>query len=109
MTRLSTDFWVAAYLARLEAIGVPAHLISKGDATAGAVIVKVATMDGQASAYARETGPDGDRIWATLAEPGPEADVDERLKRQLGFDPDLWIIEVEDPKGRSLLEEDGLR
>ncbi|MDG1212059.1 MAG: DUF1491 family protein [Paracoccaceae bacterium] len=108
MIRLSTDFWVAAYLARLDAIGVPAHLVSKGDATAGAVIVKVATMDGQASAFARETGPDGGRIWAPLAELGPEADVDEKLERQLRFDPDLWIIEVEDPKGRSLLDEDGL-
>lgn len=108
MSRLSTDLWVAAYLARLEAIGVPAHLMAKGDATAGAVIVKVATMDGQASAFARETGPDGRRIWASLADAGPEAEVDEKLKRQLGFDPDLWIIEVEDPKGRSLLDEDGL-
>lgn len=108
MSRLCTDFWVAAYLARLEAIGVPAHLMAKGDATAGAVIVKVATMDGQASAFARETGPDGRRIWAALAAVGPEAEVDERLKRQLSFDPDLWIIEIEDPKGRSLLDEDGL-
>lgn len=108
MSRLSTDFWVAAYLARLDAIGVPAHLMAKGDATAGAVIVKVATLDGQASAYARETGLDGKRIWAELAAPGPEAEVDERLKRQLSFDPDLWIIEVEDPKGRSLLDEEGL-
>lgn len=108
MIRLSTDFWVAAYLARLDAIGVPAHLIAKGDATAGAVIVKVATMDGNASAFARETGPDGQRVWALLADVGPEADVDEKLKRQLGFDPDLWVIEVEDPKGRSLLDEDGL-
>ncbi len=108
MSRLSTDFWVAAYLARLEAIGVPAHLMAKGDATAGAVIVKVATMDGQASAFARETGMDGKRIWAELAAAGPEAAVDEKLKRQLSFDPDLWIIEVEDPKGRSLLDEDGL-
>lgn len=108
MSRLSTDFWVAAYLARLEAIGIPAHLMAKGDAIAGAVIVKVATMDGQASAFARETGPDGKRIWALLAASGPEAAVDEKLKRQMGFDPDLWIIEVEDPKGRSLLDEDGL-
>lgn len=108
MSRLSTDFWVAAYLARLDAIGVPAHLMAKGDATAGAVIVKVATMDGLASAFARETGMDGKRIWAPLASAGSEAEVDEKLKRQLSFDPDLWIIEIEDPKGRSLLDEDGL-
>ncbi len=87
---------------------MPAHLMARGDATAGAVIVKVATMDGLASAFARETGPNGDRIWAPLAVAGPEAEVDETLRRQLGFDSDLWIIEVEDPKGRSLLDDDSL-
>ncbi len=108
MTRLSTDFWVFAYMARLDAIGVPAHLVAKGDATSGAVIVKVATMDGLASAHSRVMGPDGERVWAPLVEPSPEAQVDAALDRQRGFDPDLWIVEVEDPKGRSLLGDEGL-
>ena len=108
MIRLSTDFWVAAYLARLDAMGIPAHIVAKGDAEAGAVIVKVATMDGNASAYARVTGPDGERKWDELVGAGPEGDTDAALTRQRSFDPDLWIIEVEDPKGRSLLEDEGL-
>lgn len=106
--RLATGFWVAAYLSRLEAAGIPAFLVSKGDKTAGAVAVKVATMDGRASVFTRAYGPEGDRIWAALAEAAPESEADEALSRQRRFDPDLWIIEIEDPKGRSLLDEEGL-
>lgn len=107
--RLATGLWVSAYLARLEAAAIPAYLSAKGDATAGAVAVKLATMDGQASVFMRAYGPDGDRIWSPLAEAAPEAEADEALARQRRFDPDLWIVEIEDPKGRTLLDEEGLR
>ncbi|QIE57498.1 DUF1491 family protein [Pikeienuella piscinae] len=106
--RLTAEFWVAAYLARLERAAIPAYLAAKGDPTAGAVIVKVATMDGRASAFTRAYGPEGDRVWTPLAEAAPEPDVDAVLARQRNFDPDLWIVEIEDPKGRTLLAEEGL-
>jgi hypothetical protein len=40
---------------------------------------------------------------------GDEAAVDASIARQRGFDRDLWVIEIEDRAGRSLLDEDGLR
>ena len=46
---------------------------------------------------------------AKLAEEGIEAEVDALLQRQRGRDPDLWIIEVEDRQGRTLLDQDGLK
>lgn len=49
----------------------------------------------------------GARVWEVLSE-GAEADVDAAITRQRGFDPDLWVIEVEDRAGRHLLGEDGL-
>ena len=30
------------------------------------------------------------------------------IQRQRGFDPDLWVVEVEDTAGRHLLDEPGL-
>ncbi|MDA7459313.1 DUF1491 family protein, partial [Planktomarina temperata] len=39
---------------------------------------------------------------------GDEADLDRAVARQRGFDPDLWVIEVEDRLGRHLLDEPGL-
>ena len=39
--RLTADFWVHAYLTRLRLHDIPAFVVAKGDATAGAVMVKV--------------------------------------------------------------------
>jgi len=106
--RLTAGFWVAAYLARLRLADIPAFVTARGDEGAGAVIVKVNTLDGRARAWHRSFDlATGSRVWATLAE-GAEAEVDAALARQRGYDPDLWLIEVEDRQGRSLLDEPGL-
>lgn len=109
MARLTTRFWVDAYLARLSFVNIPAYVVAHGDDTAGAVLVKLATLDGRAQAFTR--GFDlmsGERKWTELAS-GAEPEVDASIAKQRGFDPDLWVIEVEDRDGRHLLDEDGLR
>jgi len=107
MARLTAEFWVQAYLNRLRLAEIPAFVTAKGDATAGAVIVKLNTLDGRAQAFQRSYDASGHRIWVELAN-GADSDVEASLARQRGFDPDIWIIEVEDRKGRTLLDEPGL-
>lgn len=106
--RLASGIWVSAYLNRLRLAEIPAYVTQKGDATAGAVLVKVATLDGQARAFQRSFDLAADaRIWVPLTE-GPEVEVDALLTRQKARDRDLWVIELEDRQGRTLLEEEGL-
>ncbi|MCC5985961.1 MAG: DUF1491 family protein [Rhodobacteraceae bacterium] len=106
--RLAAHIWVAAYLHRLQAEGIPAYVIARGDATAGAVLVKLARLDGTAQLWQRETDlSTGGRVWQVLAD-GPERDMDAMVTRQRGFDPDLWVIEVEDARGRHMLDAPGL-
>ncbi|NJS37878.1 MAG: DUF1491 family protein [Rhodobacteraceae bacterium] len=106
--RLASGVWVAAYLARLRVAMIPAYVTAKGDATAGAVVVKVALLDGSARAYERRSDlMTGARAWILLAE-GAEAEVDALLARARKRDPDLWLIELEDRAGRTLLDQDGL-
>lgn len=108
MARLTAEFWIHAYLARLRLNDIPAFVTAHGDNTAGAVLVKLNTLDGQAKALHREYDlMTGARQWTVLAL-GEEADVDAAIARQRRFDPDLWVIEVEDRQGRHLLGEDGL-
>ena len=108
MSRLTARFWVDAYLARLRLRDIPAFVVSHGDDTGGAVLIKLNTLDGRAVAYQRSFDlVTGERTWVVLSE-GAERDVDDAIARQRGFDPDLWVIEVEDREGRHLLEEDGL-
>ncbi|WP_145104688.1 DUF1491 family protein [Cereibacter sediminicola] len=106
--RLTADFWVRAYLARLRLADIPAFVTAKGDATAGTVLVKCATLDGQARAWHRSFDlMTGARAWVVLAE-GAETEVDAAIARQRRFDPDLWVIEIEDRQGRTLLDQPGL-
>lgn len=106
--RLATALWVGAYRKRLDLYGIPAFVTKKGDDTAGAVLVKVSTLDGKATAFHRTFDLiSGDRIWDILAQ-GQEDIVDEAISRQQKFDPDLWVVEVEDRHGRHLLGEEGL-
>lgn len=106
--RLTTDIWVSAYLTRLRLMDIPVFVTRKGDATAGSVLVKLNTLDGNARAFQRQFDlMSGEREWVVLAE-GDEADVDASLTNQAGFDPDLWVIEVEDREGRHLLDDPSL-
>ena len=67
MTRLASGVWVSAYLARLQAESIPVYVVARGDATAGAVLVKLATMDGQAVAFQRVADlMTGARKWDVL-------------------------------------------
>ena len=106
--RLTSDLWVSAYLTRLRLADIPAYVTAKGDPTAGAVLVKIATLNGQARAYQRSFDMLADaRVWVVLAE-GAEVEVDALLTRQRVRDPDLWVIELEDRAGRTLLDQAGL-
>jgi len=106
--RLTSRFWVDAYLARLRFADIPGFVVAHGDDTGGAVLVKVNTLDGHAVLFQRSFDLMADtRVWAELAA-GPEQDVDAAVARQRGFDPDVWVIEVEDRQGRHLLDQDGL-
>ncbi|MDQ2095850.1 DUF1491 family protein [Rhodalgimonas zhirmunskyi] len=108
MTRLTADFWVHAYLTRLRLHDIPAFITAHGDDTSGAVLVKLNTLDGNAKAYHRTFDlMSGTRKWDLLAD-GPEPEVDGSILKQRGFDPDLWVVEVEDRQGRHLLDEPGL-
>lgn len=107
--RLASGLWVSAYLTRLRLADIAVYVTAKGDATAGAVVVKLAKLDGRACAFQRSFDLMADtRVWVVLAE-GTEREVDAVLARQRARDRDLWIIEVEDRQGRTLLEEPGLR
>lgn len=108
MMRLAAEIWAHAYMARLRGMGIPAYVIAHGDNRSGAILVKLSTLDGRAKSFQRMADPaGGGSRWEVLAE-GDESDVDLSIQRQLGFDPDLWVIEVEDRLGRHLLDAEGL-
>lgn len=108
MARLRSDFWVSAYLRRCGVEGVDAALRRRGSAEAGAIFVKIDHLDGTASLF----GPapqlfveDSDeRLFAPILQGVTPLDVEERMARELRFDSDLWLVEVDDREGRHFLD-----
>jgi hypothetical protein len=103
--RLRSDIWVAAYLRRCGVEGVSAALRRRGAAEAGAIFVKVDHLNGHATLYepapqsvTADAEPGVERLFARAhKEPSIDSNkAEERLKRELAFDPDLWIVEIED-------------
>ena len=111
--RVKSGIWVAAYLRRCQIEGAQAVLRRRGAEEAGAVFIKVARLDGTAEVFgpapqtAFEEARPSDRAFmrALKTSPAPEADAEAYLSRQIKFDPDIWIVEVEDRAGRHFLDQ----
>lgn len=109
--RLKSSIWVAAYLRRCHGAGIFGAVRRRGAEEAGAVFVKVATLDGNAMLYtpAPQAVYDDSRpiervFMPASPQPVPEQSVEARLAKEIRFDPDAWIIETEDRAGRHFLD-----
>ncbi|MEZ6024259.1 MAG: DUF1491 family protein, partial [Hyphomonadaceae bacterium] len=103
MDELKTEFWVSALIRRAQIEGAFAGVVRKGDPDAGAVLVKVATLDGKARLYGPARNGEGERIWLDLSAGtlgDEERAVDAHAHKRADTDPDLWVVEIEDKRGR---------
>ena len=111
--RLKSAIWVSAYLRRCNIEGAFAAVRRRGAEEAGAIFIKLNRLDGTAEMFgpapqsAFDEAHPSDRAFCRSfgAGPVPETKVEERLQRVIRFDPDAWIIEVEDRAGRHFLDQ----
>lgn len=116
--RVKSHIWVSAYLRRLDAALIPAAVVRRGDADAGAIYIKISTLDGHSQVLAPVPAymldmPDAKRdgflmedgrAWQPIYKTHMgEVDADFYLSRQASMDPDMWIIDVETRSGRHLI------
>ncbi len=102
MARLTSEFWVSAWLRQAALDGLVAVLRRRGAAEAGAIFVKLDRLDGTAALY----GPapqsladdDGQRRFQLLLDADPLS-VEDRVERERRFDGDLWLVEIENRAG----------
>lgn len=104
--RLKAGIFVRALLRRAEVAGASAFIVRKGAEEAGAVILTVSRLDGTCLLLNQARDGKGELVWARpLGDWGEEAKARVWLDKQIKFDPDLWIVEIEDRKGRAFVDE----
>jgi len=107
---VKTEIWVKAHLRRCFAAGLTGVVARRGASEAGSVFVKVTLPDGSGRILAPAAGPaydeEGGRRWAMPlgSAPLPHDAIDRFLVRQIAFDPDIWILDIDDPGGTGLLD-----
>jgi hypothetical protein len=96
--RVKAGVWVQAALRLGNAAGRYGMVLRKGDPDAGGVLVVLHGRAGM-TVLSQSRGTDGELAWlrATGAAPVDQAAVDAYVRRQLGYDPDLWVLEFESP------------
>jgi hypothetical protein len=110
--RLKSGIWVSAYLRRCSVEGAFAVVRRRGAEEAGSIFVKIDRLDGTAFLFgpapqsAFDEARPAERLFSPClpVQPAPAADVETYLARELRFDPDIWIVEVEDRAGRHFLD-----
>jgi hypothetical protein len=111
--RLKSGIWVAAYLRRCQVEGAFAAVRRRGAEEAGAIFIKINRLDGTADLFGPAPQSDfadaqpTDRAFRPCLKqsPAPEAEAEAYLAREMRFDPDIWIVEIEDRQGRSFLDQ----
>ena len=104
--RLRSEIRVSAHLRRCAAAGVFAAIVKKGDADAGAIAVKIYLQSNRAILFVESYAEDGAHEWRNVFDgETDEAAIDAYLQKEIQFDPDLWIVEIEDVQGRSFLHD----
>ena len=104
--RLKAGIFVRALIRRVQVAGASAFVVRSGAEEAGAVIIKVAKLDGTVLVLNQVRGAKGELSWAqALGGWTDEARASQWCDKQVAFDPDLWIVEIEDREGRAFVDE----
>jgi hypothetical protein len=104
--RLKAGIFVRALIRRAQVAGASAFIVRKGQEEAGAILLKVARLDGTVLVLNQARRGDGGLVWAkVLGDWVDEAKAAQWCDRQVTFDPDLWIVEIEDREGRAFVDE----
>lgn len=96
--RIPTHLWVEAEVRRLSKEGYGVYVAARGDKAGGMVIQKISDLSGNCRLRGQQRDLLGKLVWINLLQDEivPESEADAYIKRAVGRDPDLWVVEVED-------------
>lgn len=115
--RLTSDFVVSALVRRAQNEGAYATVARHGDNMAGAIFVLVDGLDGNAVLYGpappmmdddalpADAALTGNRLFA-IREISPQSNraaAEAILASEARFDPDLWVVDIEDKLMRAFV------
>jgi hypothetical protein len=104
--RLKAGIYVRALIRRAQVAGASAYVLRHGGEDAGALYLKLARPDRSCTVLSQARRGDGELVWIKpVGETSDDAAASRYFEKQMRFDPDLWIVEIEDREGRAFVDE----
>lgn len=104
--RIKAGIFVRALIRRAEVEGASAYVVRKGAEEAGAILLKISRLDGTCVVLTQARRGEGELVWVKpLGDSTDDARTSAYFEKQVRFDPDLWIIDIEDRQGRTFVDE----
>ena len=99
---IGTGIWVMAQVRICDRAFIPATVVRRGDPDAGTVLLKLNRFEHGVTVYTQATSMTDEPAWTRGTGPTPvsEAEADAYIERQVKYDPDVWILEIEDRRGQ---------
>ena len=97
--RLKAGIRASAALRRAHQEGRSGMVLRRGDDDAGGILVVLRDRIGRMVVLAQARTPEGEAAWmrGTGEAPVDQAAADAYVARQVGRDPDLWVLEIDGP------------
>jgi len=104
---LKAAIWVSAQIRLCDANFIPAVVVRKGDPDAGSVLIKLNRLAAGVEVFSQVRTAEGTRAWMCTTGDAPvdETQADDYISKQLKYDPDIWVLEIEDPNYRYTIDE----
>ena len=103
---LNTGLWVMAQVRICDRAFIPAAVVRRGDPDAGTVLLKLNRFEDGVTVYTQASSTGEEPLGSRGTGPNPvsEAEADAYIARQVKYDPDVWVLEIEDRRGQYKLD-----
>ena len=107
-SKIKAGLWVQAQIRVCDLKSIPIMIRHKGDSDSGAILLKIDCGEVGCCVLSQVRDLDGKPGWmyGGGAELIGDSEAEAYIKRQIDRDPDLWVVEIEDQKGRYQLDGD---
>ena len=101
--RLPAHLWIQAHIRTCSTQGTPATVVHRGERMSGMLLLKINQLDLGCRLLSQMRDIDGVLGWmpALKGELVSEREADDYIERAVKRDPDLWVVEIEDRKGKN--------
>ena len=111
MNEIKSEIIINAGIRVAEKNLTSAYVIKRGDEQAGAIFVKIDTLDGFSKLFSRNIKYDlnNDKEIIEFADLYPQKrvttkEIDKRISKEIEIDRDCWVVEIEDKNGFNVFE-----